>query len=418
MIRRVGHTLKFATAAKRQKLDEFFAEYARVVNAFIVLYWNTDMLPGKANSSVYGQVDSWMMGKARKCAVNQAIRILKSVRKKDKQKTYRAYQRVYAKAKKLNRNVFGILSYRWAEWSKGRMFRHRVRMPVFNGNTIDLNSDLVRIQDASNSSEFDLWIRLGSIFGNRESLILPTKHHEQSRHFEKTGWTQRKSLTLRRDPTGRYYADLYWKKAGLVTNQQGSAVGVDIGINKLMTCSDGTELGTDLRAKLDKLNRRKQNSRNWNQTRREIKDYIGYVTNRFPWPQVDVVVMENILNITKSTKGRVNKTVRKMLGHWNIDLLYRRMQDKAEENRVFLAFVEPAYTSQTCNSCGAIDKKSRNGEVFKCTACGYADDADVNGAKNILQRFLDEQFTVARGTKRMEGFSIFRSTVGRKLGGR
>lgn len=397
MIRRVEHTLKFATAAKRQRLDDFFAEYARVVNAFIVLYWNTDVLPGKANSEVYGQVDSWMMGKARKCAANQAIRILKSVCKKDKQKTYRTYQRAYAKAKKLNRNIFGILVSKWAEWAKGRAFRHRVRMPVFNGNTIDLNSDLVRIQDADKSSEFDLWIRLGSIFGNRESLILPTKHHERSRHFEKTGWTQRKSLTLRRDAIGRYYADLYWEKADSETNRQGSAVGVDIGINKLMTCSDGAELGTDLRVKLDKLNRRKQNSRNWNQTRKEIKDYIGYVTNRFPW-NADVVVMENILNITQQTRGRVGKATRKLLGHWNIDLLYRRMADKAEQNRVFLAFVEPAYSSQTCNSCRAIDKKSRNGEVFKCSACGHVDDADHNASVNILQRFLGGQFTVARGT--------------------
>lgn len=397
MIRRVEHTLKFATAAKRQRLDDFFAEYARVVNAFIVLYWNTDVLPGKANSDVYGQVDSWMMGKARKCAANQAIRILKSVCKKDKQKTYRTYQRAYAKAKKLNRNIFGILVSKWAEWAKGRAFRHRVRMPVFNGNTIDLNSDLVRIQDADKSSEFDLWIRLGSIFGNRESLILPTKHHERSRHFEKTGWTQRKSLTLRRDAIGRYYADLYWEKADSETNRQGSAVGVDIGINKLMTCSDGAELGTDLRVKLDKLNRRKQNSRNWNQTRKEIKDYIGYVTNRFPW-NADVVVMENILNITQQTRGRVGKATRKLLGHWNIDLLYRRMADKAEQNRVFLAFVEPAYSSQTCNSCRAIDKKSRNGEVFKCSACGHVDDADHNASVNILQRFLGGQFTVARGT--------------------
>lgn len=397
MIRRVEHTLKFATTVKRQRLDAFFAEYARVVNTFIVLYWNTDVLPGKANSAIYGQVDSWMMGKARKCAANQAIRILKSVRKKDKQQTYRAYQRAYAKAKKLNRNVFGILSSKWAEWSKGRAFRHRVRMPVFNGNTIDLNSDLVHIQDADKSSEFDLWIRLGSIFGNRESLILPTKHHERSRQFEKTGWTQRKSITLRRDSIGRYYADLYWKKADSPTNQQGHAVGVDIGINKLMTTSDGDELGTDLRAKLDKLNRRKQNSRNWHQTRKEIKDYIGYVTNRFPW-NADVVVMENILNITQQTRGRVGKATRKLLGHWNIGLLYRRMADKAEQNRVFLAFCEPAYSSQMCNSCRAIDKKSRNGEVFRCTSCGHADDADHNASMNILQRFLDGQFTVARGT--------------------
>ena len=397
MIRRVEHTLKFVTAAKRQRLDDFFAEYARVVNAFIVLYWKTGVLPSKANSAVYSQVDSWMMGKARKCAANQAIRILKSVRKKDKQKTYKAYQRAYAKAKKLNRNVFGILSSKWAEWSKGRVFRHRARMPVFNGNTIDLNSDLVHIQDADKSSEFDLWIRLGSIFGNRESLILPTKHHKRSRHFEKTGWTQRKSLTLRRDATGRCYADLYWEKSEQSTSHQGTAVGVDIGINKLMTCSDGTELGTDLRARLDKLNRRRQNSRNWHQTRKEIKDYIGYVTSQFPW-DADVVVMENILNITRQTRGKVGKATRKLLGHWNIDLIYRRMMEKAEMNRVHLVFVDPSYSSQTCSSCGAIDKKSRNGEVFKCTACGHSDDADHNASMNILQRFLDGQFTVARGT--------------------
>ena len=399
MIRRVEHTLKFATAAKRQKLDSFFAEYARVVNAFIALYWSTDKLPGKANAEVYGKIDSWMMGKARKCAANQAIKILKSVAKRDKQKIYQAYKKAYSKAKERNRDILGILSARWSEWSKGMAFRHRIKMPVFNGNTIDLNSDLVHIQDANKSSEFDLWIRLGSIFGNRESLILPTKHHERSRYFEKTGWTQRKSICLRRDSLGRYYADVFWEKENLKTSQQGQAVGVDIGINKLLTTSDGEELGTELRSKLDKLNRRKQNSRNWNQTRKEIKDYIGFVTNRFPW-DTDVVVMENILNITQKTRGRVGKATRKLLGHWNIDLLYRRMADKAEQHRVFLAFVEPAYSSQTCNSCRAIDKKSRNGEVFKCTACGHADDADVNGAKNILQRFLDGQFTVARGTRR------------------
>ena len=111
--------------------------------------------------------------------------------------------------------------------------------------------------------------------------------------------------------------------------------------------------------------------------------------------------MENILNITKSTKGKVNKTLRKLLGHWNIDLLYRRMQDKAEASRTFLAFVEPAYTSQRCNSCGAIDKKSRNGEVFRCTSCGHADDADHNASLNILQRFLDGEFTVSRCAQRM-----------------
>ena len=411
MIRRVSHTLKFATLVKKQKLEEFFAEYARLVNAFIELYWTVDDIPVRANSQIYHQVDSWLMGKARKCAVSQAAKIIKSTWKRDKNKTYKAYQRVYSKAKKRNRDIGGILSCRWAVWAKGKSFRRRVRMPVFKGLAIDLNSGLARIQAAKSSTCFDLWIRLGSIFGNRFSLILPTCHHKRSRRFENAGWTQQKSITLRRDKGGCYYADLYWKKPDFEINQQGQSIGVDVGIQKLMTCSDGVQFGKDLRPKLDKLSRRKQNSKNWNQTVKEIKDYIGYATNRFSWSQIDVVVMENIKNITKSTKGRVNKTVRKLLGHWNIDLLYRRMQEKAEENRVCLAFVNPAYSSQTCFSCKETDKKSRTLEEFKCTACGHADDADHNASLNILQKYLDGEFTVSRGTKRCKASTFFNGRV-------
>ena len=212
--------------------------------------------------------------------------------------------------------------------------------------------------------------------------------------MENKGWDQRKSLTLRKTNKG-YFVDLYWKKPDSGLKQGNQAIGIDVGIQKLMTLSDGQKLGTGLRQKLDKLNRRQQKSHNWDQTCKEIKDYIGYVTNRFPWKSVDVIVMEQILNITKSTKGRVNKTLRKLLGHWNLRLLYRRMVDKATENRVSLALVDPAYSSQTCSSCGSIDKKSRIGEVFRCVNCGYSLDADHNASLNILQRFLDGHYTVA-----------------------
>ena len=49
--------------------------------------------------------------------------------------------------------------------------------------------------------------------------------------------------------------------------------------------------------------------------------------------------------------------------------------------------VNPAFTSQTCASCGAVDKRSRQTQAaFVCTACGYRDNADTNAAKNILQK--------------------------------
>lgn len=48
--------------------------------------------------------------------------------------------------------------------------------------------------------------------------------------------------------------------------------------------------------------------------------------------------------------------------------------------------VNPAYTSQTCNACGARGKRQERG--FAC-ACGYRAHADTNAAKNILARGVE-----------------------------
>ncbi|MFN4307050.1 zinc ribbon domain-containing protein, partial [Sulfurihydrogenibium azorense] len=49
--------------------------------------------------------------------------------------------------------------------------------------------------------------------------------------------------------------------------------------------------------------------------------------------------------------------------------------------------INPAYTSQTCSSCGYVDVKNRkNTQEFECKACGKKINAQVNGARNILAR--------------------------------
>ncbi|MDR1868289.1 MAG: transposase, partial [Treponema sp.] len=47
----------------------------------------------------------------------------------------------------------------------------------------------------------------------------------------------------------------------------------------------------------------------------------------------------------------------------------------------------PRYTSQKCNRCGTIDKKSRNKSRYVCKHCGHTDHADVNAAKNIRDKY-------------------------------
>lgn len=52
-----------------------------------------------------------------------------------------------------------------------------------------------------------------------------------------------------------------------------------------------------------------------------------------------------------------------------------------------LVKVNPAYTSQTCASCGIVSKQSRESQsVFACIACGHRDNADRNAAVVIRNR--------------------------------
>ncbi|MCZ0944582.1 MAG: transposase [Gammaproteobacteria bacterium] len=51
--------------------------------------------------------------------------------------------------------------------------------------------------------------------------------------------------------------------------------------------------------------------------------------------------------------------------------------------------VNPAFTSQACNKCGHVDAGNRPDQsTFRCQACGYEANADVNAALNIRRQGL------------------------------
>jgi putative transposase len=106
----------------------------------------------------------------------------------------------------------------------------------------------------------------------------------------------------------------------------------------------------------------------------------------------DVIRVEDLKigTMTRSAKGTVEAPGRNVaakaglnreIGKSGWGLLVRRLQDKAPGR---VEKVPPAYTSQRCSACGHVDRKSRESQaVFRCTACGYACNADVNAARNI-----------------------------------
>lgn len=89
-------------------------------------------------------------------------------------------------------------------------------------------------------------------------------------------------------------------------------------------------------------------------------------------------------------------------GWYRIELATR---SRARYTGTHVITVNPAYTSQTCNVCKVVDRKSRESQaVFRCVACGHQEHADVNAAKNILAAGLAVtgrgDLAVGRSTKR------------------
>jgi transposase len=48
------------------------------------------------------------------------------------------------------------------------------------------------------------------------------------------------------------------------------------------------------------------------------------------------------------------------------------------------------YMGQEDGMCGEINDKLGGGEIFKCKKCGYKEDRDVNGARNVMLKCLSE----------------------------
>ena len=93
------------------------------------------------------------------------------------------------------------------------------------------------------------------------------------------------------------------------------------------------------------------------------------------------IQMENLSGITDS-KGK--DSCPKFLRDWTYYDLQTKIEQKAKEVGIQVVYVNPAYTSQRCSKCGHIDKNNRpNQSTFKCTKCGFEENADFNASQNL-----------------------------------
>ncbi|WP_460194612.1 RNA-guided endonuclease TnpB family protein [Thermosynechococcus sp. FA-CM-4201] len=111
-----------------------------------------------------------------------------------------------------------------------------------------------------------------------------------------------------------------------------------------------------------------------------------------------VIAIEDLTGIRERLNQQPrSKTERRRSNSWSFYQLRQFIEYKCLREGVKWVTVNPAYTSQTCHRCLHIHpdpcRSYRNGKKFACGHCGWAGDADLNGASVIA--LLGESVTLA-----------------------
>ena len=199
--------------------------------------------------------------------------------------------------------------------------------------------------------------------------------------------------------------------------QTTSAIGIDVGIARFATFSDGTFLAplnsfkrheARLRRAQRAMSRKVKFSHNWKKAKARVqriharignarRDYLHKATSAISKNHAMVCIEDlQVRNMSRSASGNVNqpgRNVRAKSG-LNKSILdqgwseFRRQLDyKLQWSGGMLIAVPPQNTSRTCPACGCVSAHNRPSQaVFRCIQCGHDDNADVVGAINILAR--------------------------------
>ena len=195
-----------------------------------------------------------------------------------------------------------------------------------------------------------------------------------------------------------------------------SAVGIDMGVTRFATLSDGTFYAPlnsfkrhedRLRKAQQAMSRKTKFSNNWKKAKARVqrihlrignarRDYLHKSTTAISQNHAMVCIEDlQVRNMSKSAAGTTEqpgKHVRAKSG-LNKAILdqgwfeFRRQLDyKLAWAGGHLIVVPPQNTSRTCPACGHVSADNRQTQArFLCVECGFEENADLVGAINILR---------------------------------
>ena len=209
-----------------------------------------------------------------------------------------------------------------------------------------------------------------------------------------------KTLTIKREPTGKWFAIFTAEREARIRKNRGGKIGIDLGIKTLATLSNGKMIDNPhhLKEHEDKLAflqrdmmNKKKGSANRSKARQKVallhetvsntrKDFLHKASKSLV-SRYSKIAMEKL-----SAKDMSEDGLGKQINDAGWGMFANMISYKAEEAGSEIIFVDPKYTTQECSRCGVMSKKELWDRKHDCPACGLMMDRDVNAAKVILKR--------------------------------
>jgi transposase len=94
-------------------------------------------------------------------------------------------------------------------------------------------------------------------------------------------------------------------------------------------------------------------------------------------------------------KGNKNKTLNSDFTDLKFYQFKQRLKYKASINGKRIVFVNEAYTTQGCSSCGNLWKSIGKAEIYRCRVCKFICGRDLNASKNIMLKGFYAKFSMS-----------------------
>jgi len=299
------------------------------------------------------------------------------------------------------------LSNEWLAWLKDSFNKHWTRRstPTFKDNVIYLDQRNCKRQEAKSSRRFELWLR---ITHKHEGVTVPVKTNSyadtkagEARGLFRIGYNADKHR-LEADFIKKLdfadQVDAYTK----ASDSLDKTIAIDFGLTSIITTQAGSRYGNSLMnyiVKMDakiqhiasqcqkrgfRLSRSKRYRTHVKRLRTTIDRTINEALNEMVDQDHPAIIVAEKLDFREQ---HLSRRMNRLVGNCGRAAVTAKLNALLQECGIDFIEVNPAYTSQTCSSCGYVDKKNRvSRDTFRCRWCAHEDCADTNAAANILTR--------------------------------